>query len=137
MIHGDEQLNYEHAAGLEYHVSPAGVDPNYTTQPAREKARLGNASLATAIGAILAPIPLLAINLTLGSLFLALVTFPATVVAIVLGHRGLRAARRTGSSKGTSIAGMVIGYVFFAGYIVPSSITALIFYLVATATSGA
>lgn len=43
---------------------------------------------------------------------------PVSVAAIVLGHLGLSNARKSKSAMGVSIAGMIVGYVLIAFFIV-------------------
>jgi len=42
------------------------------------------------------------------------VAFPLSVVAIILGHIGLAAARRVGVGRGNALAGAILGYITLA-----------------------
>jgi len=68
----------------------------------------GMASLVLGIVAIVLgvwiPVPFL-------GLFLMFLAFVPAVLAVIFGHVGLAAARRTGTGRGGALAGLILGYV--------------------------
>lgn len=143
MNEGDKQPDLQPALGFAHDVPPvphvamsAGPQPHHTSLPVSDKAWLGVTSLSVGIAGLAIGAIVSVVAGTWAFFIVPVVVFVTGIVAIVLGHLGFSDAKRKSSAMGPSVAGMIVGYILAAFFIVMLAILGFFFLVILNWSSG-